>query len=204
MNVLVAGATGNTGSRVVAELLDRGHTPIAMVRESSDTSKLPSGVERRRGDLTDLPDDVCRGCDAVIFAAGSGSDTDEKMTDKVDHEGAKALIDLAAEAALDRFVMFSSAGAGSPDDADDDMRHYMQAKHDADEYLRASPLPYAILRPVALTDDDGQRQCAFGDDVIGDARAARGDVAAVLVEALESDTWLETTTLMQSKEPAEA
>ena len=72
MNVLVAGATGKTGIRLVSELTARGHHPIALVRESSDTSVLPSHVELRQDDLTQLKDDVCDGCDAVVFAAGSG------------------------------------------------------------------------------------------------------------------------------------
>lgn len=199
MNVLVAGATGNTGSRVVSQLLDCGHTPIALVRESSDTSKLPSDVERREGDLTDLPAGVCEGCEAVVFAAGSGGDTSEEMTNKVDREGAKALTDIAAEAGVDRFVMLSSAGADNPDAADDAMQQYMQAKHDADAHLKASPLPYAIIRPVALTDHDGERDYVFGDDVSKDGQAARGDVASVLLKAIDSDDWLGTTTLMQSK-----
>ena len=75
MNVLVAGATGKTGQRLIGELKARGHSPIALVRESSDTSNLPSDVVLRHGDLTDLQEDACEGCDAVVFAAGSGGDT---------------------------------------------------------------------------------------------------------------------------------
>ena len=75
MKVLVSGATGPTGKRIVSELLDAGHSPVALVRESSDTSELPEGCETRLGDLTDLPADACSGMDAVIFAAGSGSGT---------------------------------------------------------------------------------------------------------------------------------
>ena len=199
MNVLVAGATGNTGKRVVSELLDRGHTPIALVRESSDTSALPTDVALRKGDLTNLSDDICRGCEAVVFAAGSGGDTDDEMTTKVDRDGAKSLIDIAAHAGLSRFVMLSSAGAGNPETADCDMRHYMQAKHDADEHLKASSLPYTIIRPVALTDEDGTRDYVFGNSVSTDGHAARGDVAAVLGDAIDSDRWLGEITLMQSK-----
>ena len=95
MKVLVSGATGHTGKRIVSELLDAGHSPVALVRESSDTSELPEGCETRLGDLTDLPADACSGMDAVIFAAGSGSGTGPEMTDKVDRDGAMALVDRA-------------------------------------------------------------------------------------------------------------
>lgn len=197
MNILVAGATGNTGKRLVKELKSMGHSPVAMVRESSDTSDLPSDITLRQADLTDLQDDVCEGCDAVVFAAGSGGSTGKEMTDKVDRDGAKRLIDIARAADVSRFVMLSSAGAGDPD-PDSELAHYMQAKHDADEHLKASGLTYAILRPVALTDDDGKRDMRFGDEVDMSAEAARGDVAAVLANAVEDPEWKDKTLLMQS------
>lgn len=197
MNILVAGATGSTGLRLMTELLSRDHSPIALVRESSDTGSLPAGVEQRLGDLTDLPEGVCDGCDAVIFAAGSGGDTSQEMTDKVDRDGAKRLIDLAAKAGVERFVMLSSVGAADPD-PDSTLAHYLEAKHAADEHLKASGLSYAIVRPVSLTEDDGTREVRFGDDVDVKGEAARGDVASVLADALEDDAWTGKALRMES------
>lgn len=197
MNVLIAGATGRTGIRLVHELTARGHHPIALVRESSDTSGLPASAELRQGDLTDLADDVCAGCQAVVFAAGSGGSTGPDMTDAVDRDGAKRLVDLAAKADVGRFVMLSSMGAGEPD-SESDLAHYLQAKHDADEHLKASGLTYAILRPVRLTEEDGTRDMRFGDDVDAQARAARGDVASVLADAVDDERWAGAVRSMQS------
>ncbi|WP_339824336.1 SDR family oxidoreductase [uncultured Parasphingorhabdus sp.] len=197
MQILIAGATGNAGLRLVDQLKSNGHSPIALVRESSDTSSLPADVKQRQGDLTDLQDGVCDGCDAVIFAAGSGGSTGPEMTDKVDRDGAKRLIDLAAEAGVSRFVMLSSAGADKPD-PESDLAHYLQAKHEADEHLKASGLSYAIVRPVALTDDDGSRDMRFGNDVDPEGKAARGDVAAVLANAVDNREWTGKALLMQS------
>lgn len=197
MKILVAGATGGTGIRLMNKLVSDGHTPIALVRESSDTGALPQQAELRMGDLADLEPGVCDGCDAVIFAAGSGSDTDADMTDKIDRDGAISLIDQAAKSGVSRFVMLSSVGAEDPEPSTD-MGHYLKAKHDADEYLKASGLTYAILRPVALTDDDGTGDTLFGDDVDPKAKAARGDVARVLADAVTSDAWVGKTLLMQT------
>ena len=168
-----------------------------MVRESSDTSTLSSDVELRYGDLTDLQEDVCEGCDAVIFAAGSGSHTGADMTDKVDRDGAQRLVDIAAKAKVSRFVMLSSVGADNPD-PESKLAHYLQAKHDADEYLKASDLSYAIVRPVRLTDENGTRNMRFGDTVDVDGIAARGDVAAVLAEAVDDEKWNNKALTMQS------
>jgi len=197
MKILVAGSTGNTGTRLVNELCERGHQPVALVRESSDTGSLPDGAELRQGDLTDLDEHVTEGCEVVIFAAGSGGDTSAEMTDKVDRDGAKDLVDIAAKAGISRFVMLSSVGADNPD-PDSELAHYLQAKHDADVHLQNSGLEYAILRPVALTDDAGNRNMIFGDSVDVKAKAARGDVAAALVDAVTDPEWKNQALLMQS------
>lgn len=197
MKILVAGATGQTGVRLMEKLVSRGHDPVALVRESSDTGKLPAEAEQRVGDLADLQPGVCDGCDAVIFAAGSGGGTSAEMTDKIDRDGAISLIDQAAKAGVSRFVMLSSVGAENPD-PDSEMGHYLKAKHDADEHLKASGLTYAIVRPVALTGEDGTGEMKFGDDVDPQAKAARGDVATVLADAVTSDDWAGKTLLMQS------
>lgn len=197
MKVLIAGATGNTGARLVSELAQRGHHPVALVRESSDTSVLPDTAEQRLGDLTDLQDDIASDCEVVVFAAGSGGDTSAEMTDKVDRDGAIDLIDKAEKNGVRRFVMLSSVGTENPD-PDSDLAHYLQAKHDADEHLKASDLEYAILRPVALTDDGPTGSVILGDNVDPKGKAARGDVAVLLADAVEQDEWRGAVRLMQT------
>ncbi|WP_093915369.1 SDR family oxidoreductase [Sulfitobacter marinus] len=197
MNIIVAGATGKTGSHVVKNLIDQGHEATALVRESSDTSDLPEGTHLRHGDLTDLSGDVCQGMDVVVFAAGSGGDTDVEMTDKVDRDGAKRLTDLAAAAGVKRFVMLSSVGADQ-ENPSGDLAHYLKAKHAADEHLKASGLTYAILRPVALTDDPRSDNVILGDGVDTSAEASRRDVADVLTDAAISGQYDGMALNMQS------
>jgi uncharacterized protein YbjT (DUF2867 family) len=182
MTILVAGATGKTGLHLVKELVEQGHKPTALVRESSDTSALPQGVELRHGDLADLQEGVCDGMQALIFAAGSGGTTGPDMTDKVDRDGAKRLIDLACAAGVERFVMLSSVGANQSEPTGE-LAHYLKAKHAADAHLIASGLTYAILRPVALTNDGRGADVILGKDVDKSANASRADVAHVLAEA---------------------
>lgn len=197
MKILVAGATGNTGLRLVSELCERGHEPIALVRSSSDTENLPKGATQREGDLTDLEDDVTKGCEVVIFVAGSGGDTGPEMTDKVDRDGAISLIDIAERTGVRRFVMLSSVGADDPD-PESELAHYLKAKHAADERLKSSSLEYAILRPVALTDDGPTGSVKLGDDVDPKGKAARGDVAVLLADAAEQDEWVGAIRLMET------
>lgn len=182
MNILIAGATGQTGLILTQDLLNQGHHVTALVRDSSDTSSLPEGTDVRLGDLTDLQAGVCEGADVVVFAAGSGGSTGPEMTDKVDRDGAMRLVDLAKDAGVDRFVMLSSIGADQSDPSGD-LAHYLKAKHDADEHLKSSGLTYAILRPVSLTDGDRSDSVMLGDRVDPSSEASRADVAAVLAEA---------------------
>lgn len=181
-SILIAGATGKTGQHLTRFLAETHHDPIALVRDGSDTSSLPEGTAQRTGDLTDLPDDVCAGVDTVVFAAGSGGGTSAEMTDKVDRDGAQRLIDIAAKSGVSRFVMPSSIGADQSE-PEGDLAHYLKAKHDADEHLKQSGLTWAILRPVALTDDGPSTDVVLGDDVDPKAKAARTDVARQLAEA---------------------
>ncbi len=59
-------------------------------------------------------------------------------------------------------------------------------------------MSYAIVRPVALTDEDGTRDMRFGDDVDVKGKAARGDVAAVLAQAVGDPEWTGKALQMQS------
>lgn len=185
LSILVAGATGKTGRILVQNLLDQGHATTALVRDGSDTSALPKDAKIRKADLTDLQGGVCDGMDVVIFAAGSGGSTGPEMTDKVDRDGAKRLIDLARGAGVKRFVMLSSVGADQAE-PEGTLAHYLKAKHEADEHLKASGLTYAILRPVALTDEGRSASVILGDRVDASATASRADVAHVLADAAVS------------------
>ncbi|KAI9666090.1 MAG: hypothetical protein M1821_004025 [Bathelium mastoideum] len=79
MKVLILGATGNLGSRLVPALLTHGHSVVAFVRSSNKLeSLLPTSVYQQitvvQGDATD-PNTIKRaildaGCDAVVNTAG--------------------------------------------------------------------------------------------------------------------------------------
>ncbi|MGB3467588.1 MAG: SDR family oxidoreductase [Cyclobacteriaceae bacterium] len=184
MNILVAGATGNTGKKIVKKLENMGQTPVAMVRNSSDDHNFPQNTQILRADLEEDLTGKLDNIDAVIFAAGSGSGTSEEKTIAVDQEGAKKLVDEAKNQGIRRFVMLSSKGAESPKDAKEEMQHYLQAKRNADDYLIDSGLEFTIVRPVSLTDDEGIGKVNVSHHVDASTEIAREDVADFLVESL--------------------
>lgn len=69
MNIAVIGATGNAGSRIVDELLRRGHSVTGIARNPDKLAGRP-GVTPKRGDVFDRPSlaRLIEGHDAVVSA----------------------------------------------------------------------------------------------------------------------------------------
>ncbi|EPJ45507.1 MAG: hypothetical protein OFPI_36530 [Osedax symbiont Rs2] len=81
MKVIIFGAAGNVGSRIVSEALARGHQVSAIVRRAEQLEKLPAQVQGIIGDATN-PSDVARftsGQDLVISAVRPPSGHEELL-----------------------------------------------------------------------------------------------------------------------------
>ncbi|MFZ0490578.1 MAG: SDR family oxidoreductase [Salegentibacter sp.] len=181
-NVLVAGANGNTG-RIIINLLkeSKNYLPIAMVRKQEQKNHFKK--ENVSTVLADLEEDLSRAvknAEKVIFAAGSKG----KNVVGVDQEGAKRLIDAAKNAEVKKFVMLSSMGADNPT-ISEELEDYLRAKGNADDYLRDSGLDYTIVRPGALTDEEGTGKIQLEEKLEKQGSISREDVAQTLVEVLE-------------------
>lgn len=70
MNIIVFGATGDIGSRIVSEALQRGHKVTAVTRNEAAFSKLPDGVKPVAANLSDADKvaSVMTGHDLAITA----------------------------------------------------------------------------------------------------------------------------------------
>jgi hypothetical protein len=115
MRIAVYGAAGHTARFVLAELLRRGHAPVAIGRDeakvAASTAALGTAVERRIAGL-DSPGALVRslaGVDAVIHCAGPFLDTAEPLIDAALRAGVH-YVDLAAEqgSALATFERFDA------------------------------------------------------------------------------------------------
>ena len=186
MRVLVIGANGKTGTLVTQKLLNSEHEPIAMIRNSNHKNKFDAmGVETRIADLEFPIDHALNQCDAVIFAAGSGSKTGKDKTVLVDHIGAIRSIVGAQVQGINRYVMLSSIHADT--NSTSPISHYLRAKAHADNYLRESNLNYTIVCPGALTDDPGTDRIALSFDLAPQSpfSTSRSNLAKVLVSCLD-------------------
>lgn len=184
MRVLVAGANGSTGFRVVQRLLEGPHTPVAMVRDPDQRSRFEGqGSETVVADLEEPLHHAVEGCDAVVFCAGSGAETSLDKTRDVDRDGAVRLVDAAVDAEVERFVMLSSMGA-DPDAEGGGMNVYYRCKGVADEHLRKSPLEHVIVRPGRLTEEPGTGRIEAAPELGRSGTVSRDDVAEVLDRSL--------------------
>lgn len=184
-NVLVAGANGTTGKQIVKLLTESQYfKPVAMVRKKEDMAQFENdGIEAVLADLEKDVSHAVKNIDKVIFAAGSGG----KNVIGVDQEGAKRLIDSSKNANIKKFVMLSSMGADAPEKADD-LKDYLKAKHNADEYLKSSGLNYAIVRPGSLNNENATNHIKLKEKLSERGEISRADVAQTLVRVLNDDT----------------
>ena len=183
--ILVVGATGTTGNKVIDELYNsQNYEPIAMVRNAAQQSQFEQkGIKTVLADLTEEVTDTTEGVDKVIFAAGSKG----KALDAVDRKGAMKMIDAAKRHRVKKFVMLSSLGADAPQESNK-LRGYLQAKRDADEYLGNSGLDFSIVRPGTLNNEMPTGKIRISQNLDNkEGSIPRGDVAKVLVHSLHTD-----------------
>lgn len=189
MKVAVIGANGQVGQHLVRMLKqDSSHDVVALVRKKEQLEKLSAqGVNACLVDLTKEVADIqsaLTGVDGVIFAAGSGGDTDSDMTLRIDLDGAVKSMEAAELAGVKRFVIVSALQAHNREFWHPDITPYYVAKHYADRELMRSDLQYTIVRPGLLTNDDATGKVKTAADIT-EGEISRADVAAVVVELLD-------------------
>lgn len=195
MKVLVVGAHGKIGSRVVNLLEQSGeHSVRAFVRKEEQAEELKEkGIEAYLGDLegpvADLEEAV-KGTDAVVFSAGSGGDTGVEKTLLIDLDGAVKVMEAAKNMGVARFILVSAFGADDRSRWGNKIRPFYVAKHYADKELERSGLNYTILRPGVLLDEEGKGKVKAAVQLelssLDDRGVSREDVARAIVASLDN------------------
>ncbi len=186
MKVLVIGANGNTATRVIRLLAKSKHDPVAMIRNPSHRAKFDKlGVPTVLADLEYPIDHAVQGCDAIIFAAGSGGKTGKDKTVLIDHIGAIRSIVAAQVHGVRRYIMLSSIN--NDINSRSRIAHYHRAKAHADNHLVESDLDYTIVCPGGLTDQKGTRLVSLSAELQGSGLTSRENLAAALVACLDRD-----------------
>jgi uncharacterized protein YbjT (DUF2867 family) len=149
MDVLVTGATGFVGSRLVPALRDAGHDVTALVRDAGSYDP-PAGVAVAEGDLLEQGsfEHALAGQDAayyLVHSMGAGDDFAER-----DRRAARQFTDAASEAGVERVVYLGGLG-----DEADDLSEHLQSRREV-EYLLAEGEPaVTTLRAGILIGEGG-------------------------------------------------
>ncbi|MFI2742136.1 SDR family oxidoreductase [Zhouia sp. PK063] len=183
--VLIVGATGGTGNKLVNILkATNSFEPVAMIRKKEQQATFDEiGVKTFLADLEGDLSKAVKNIDKIIFAAGSGSETGPEKTIAIDQEGAKKLIDEAKKAKVKKFVMLSAINADDPQ-SNKKLEHYLKAKKNADEHLQKSGLKYTIVRPGTLSDEIPSGTIDIAEKLDYKNDITRQDVAHVLALSL--------------------
>jgi len=190
--VLVIGATGGTGREVVRQAQTRGYAVRAFVRdEPRARAVLGDSVQYFVGDVRtgDGIEAAVKGADYVVSALGSNVRNDPQNTpERVDYHGVRLLAEAAAKTAVKQFVLVSSMGVTHPDHQLNKMfGNILVWKLKGEDALRASGVPYTVVRPGGLLNTAGGEagvKAFQGDDLRNQGSIPRADVATVALAAL--------------------
>jgi uncharacterized protein YbjT (DUF2867 family) len=183
MKVLLAGAHGRLGGRVLALLLQRGHAVRALVRTEAQAGALrDTGAEAVVGDLRGDVEWAADGCDASVFAAGASR---RAGLAAIDGGGAAKVAEAAFRYEHTRFVLCSVIGAHAPQRRQGGVREFIAAKHHAEQRLAALDMPWTVLRFGRLTEAPGTGRIATVVEAGAPLTLSRDDAALAVVDALE-------------------
>jgi putative NADH-flavin reductase len=197
MKVALYGATGKAGSRILKELVSRGHHVTALVRDPAKVSQLGPAVVVKENDLSD-PKKIAAaidGAEAVISAYGSPPDDPEAIVGVTQRQ-----VEALSHGAKARLIVVGGAGGlnVAPGVTLVDSGYLPEAYHPiarahikALNVLRTSPIDWTYLAPAAYF-LPGERTGQFRlgkDELIADAqqdsRISMEDYAIALVDELE-------------------
>lgn len=196
MRVVIAGGHGKIALLLSRLLSGDGDAVAGLIRNPDQADDVAAtGAEAVVFDLeSGTPTGLAQhldGADAAVFAAGAGPGSGVPRKDSVDRAGAALLAGAAELAGVRRYLLVSSMGF-DVDDPDwkpppgtgDVFGAYLRAKAASELDLRSRNLDWTVLRPGALTDEDGRGTVRLAAPKLERGRISRADVAAVLAALL--------------------
>ena len=146
--ILVTGSTGFVGSNLVRRLRKADITVRAVVRNSGKAQALKNiGVDVVEGDVSSKAslEKAAEGCERVVHLVGIIQETPGATFRSVHVEGTRNVLEAARKAGARHFFYQSALGTRPGAKSE-----YHKTKWEAEELVRASGIPYTILRPSLI------------------------------------------------------
>ncbi len=146
--VLVTGATGFVGRRLVAALAENGVVVRALVHRGREAVVARPGVEVVQGSVTDPRSlhDAMERVDAVAHLVAVIREHPPEVTfQRINVEGTRNVVRAARDAGVQVFVHLSALGA-----QDAPHLRYAYSKWQGEQEARAGDIPFTILRPSIM------------------------------------------------------
>jgi len=149
--ILVAGATGYVGSRLIPQLLESGYRIRAMGRSLMNLTRRPWGrhpaVELAQGDVLDLESLIraASGCSKAFYLVHSMM-ARKKHFAEADRQAARHMTLAAERAGLERIIYLG--GLGEVNFAD--LSEHLRSRHEVADILRSGPVAVTCLRAAMI------------------------------------------------------
>jgi uncharacterized protein YbjT (DUF2867 family) len=199
--ILVIGGTGFVGSHLVRRMRGNGLSVRVVARNPDKAHALADqGVEVVPGDISDKAslEKAAAGSERIIHLVGIIQEAPGVTFKNVHVEGTRNLVEAARKAGVRQFFYQSAVGARPGAKSE-----YHKTKWQAEELVRASGIPYTILRPSLIYGPGDQFTLRLAEiirqspvlPVIGSGKSkvqpiAIDDVVSCIVKAIASDAFL--------------
>ncbi len=150
--LLLTGATGSIGSRLLPILLERGEDVRCLVREPRRLRERRVDVQIALGDLGEMSDpylvrQALRGLDTVVHLAATIRDQPPHRIEELNGLASVRLLRAAERSGVRRFVFFSALDAGAAQ-----RTRFFRAKWLAERAVASSALETTIFAPSIVYD----------------------------------------------------
>jgi uncharacterized protein YbjT (DUF2867 family) len=150
--LLLTGATGSVGSRLLPLLLESGEDVRCLVREPRRLGSRRVDVQIALGDLGEMSDpylvrQALRGVDTVIHLAATIRDQPPRRIEELNGLATVRLLRAAERSGVERFVFFSALNASAAQ-----RTRFFRAKWLAEQAVDSSPLQTTIFAPSIVYD----------------------------------------------------
>jgi NADH dehydrogenase len=150
--LLLTGATGSVGSRLLPLLLERGEEVRCLVREPRRLGARRVDVQIALGDLGEMSDpylvrQALRGVDTVVHLAATIRDQPPHRIEELNGLATLRLLRAAERSGVERFVFFSALNASAAQ-----RTRFFRAKWLAERAVMSSPLQTTVFAPSIVYD----------------------------------------------------